>query len=58
MTKEELDAMPRRYLRDVMPFWDSLNVPTMVAIETAFNLEWWRGYHAKGSSKIATDESG
>ena len=50
MTKQEIDAIPRRNLSDLIKGWDDLSMEAKVRIESAFNAEWWRGYHAKGSS--------
>jgi hypothetical protein len=30
----------------VIPNWDSLSTVVKAVIESSFNLEWWRGYHA------------
>lgn len=49
MTKEELDALPRKKISDVILGWEDLSLTAKTKIECAFNEEWWRGYHARGA---------
>ena len=46
MTKEELRAYEIAPLSKIIPNWDGLSISVKAVIETSFNLEWWRGYHA------------
>jgi hypothetical protein len=46
MTKEELRAYEIVPLCKVIPNWDSLSTVAKAVIESSFNLQWWRGYHA------------
>ena len=46
MTKEELAAYEIKPISEIIPYWDKLSDLSKAIIESAFNLEWWRGYHA------------
>lgn len=46
MTKEELAAYEIKPLSEILPYWDQLSTMSKAVVESAFNLEWWRGYHA------------
>lgn len=46
MTKEELRAYEIVPVSKVIPNWDGLSTAVKAVIESSFNLEWWRGYHA------------
>ena len=46
MTKEELAAYEIKPISEIIPYWDKFSDVSKAVIESAFNLEWWRGYHA------------
>jgi len=49
MTKEQLDAIPRKQARQWLaqiPAGPGYDDRVLLAIEQAMNLEWWRGYYA------------
>jgi hypothetical protein len=46
VTKEELAAYEIKPISQIIPNWDGLPQIVRALIESAFNLEWWRGYHA------------
>lgn len=49
MTKEEIDAIPRKEARQLLasiPGGQGYDDRVLLAVEGAMNLEWWRGYHA------------
>jgi hypothetical protein len=52
MTKEEIDAIPRKEARQLLaqiPMGRGYDDRVVLAVEQAMNLEWWRGYHAANS---------
>lgn len=58
MTKEEIDAIPRRTAREILasvPGGRGYDDRVMAAIEQAMNLEWWRGWHAAVVGQIAAE---
>ena len=49
MTKEEIDAIPRKEARQLLaqiPLGRGFDDRLLLAVEQAMSLEWWRGYHA------------
>ena len=46
MTKEELAKYKIATLEQIIPGWSKMSLATKSLIESTFNLEWWRGYHA------------
>lgn len=55
MTKEELDAIPRKTAAQLLveiPGGPGYDGRMLLAIEQALNLEWWRGYHAVDRSLL------
>jgi hypothetical protein len=49
MTREELAATPRKTAEEVIlsvPLGPGTEQRTRVAVESAMNTEWWRGYRA------------
>lgn len=52
MTEEELRAYEIVPVSKVIPNWDSLSTAVKAVIESSFNLEWWRGYHAPKSATM------
>lgn len=53
MTKEQIDAIPRKKARELLasiPGGRGYDDRVLLAVEQAMNLEWWRGYHAAALS--------
>lgn len=49
MTKDEIDAIPRKQARQLLaeiPAGHLYDERVLRAVESALNLEWWRGYYA------------
>ena len=50
LPKEELAVYEIVPLSKIIPNWDGLSTAVKAVIESSFNLEWWRGYHARAAS--------
>ncbi len=61
MTKDQIDAIPRRTVRELFDEVDPecRYANQLIAVfESAVNLEWWRGYYAGRASGQSGDGNG